>query len=330
MGGAGSSVAASAVRVSPSAALRSPRRSASQPRFARPTASRLLSPVARACAIEASSSGRTWAYRSAQSSENVACENQVANENHGLPSEPAARALSGQKRAGREVGADLGGLVREDGDERGRGQQLGWRRRIAGGPLAQRLTAEGHRGCGRGVVHPGDDGRGLELERELGVVRIERRRCAIENLDRLREALSAAERERQHHRCLGGCRGVRRGVHGLLQVLGPVGEPGARLGHSEVEQQCRPVARRRWFSERSAQEDRLRLGSALLSRRAGGLDQPLDDPAIGGGLADQQVLGDALVRARLLGEQLGGTAVASSRARRWRAPSRCRCGRSDG
>ena len=38
----------------------------------------------RACAIEASSSGRTWAYRSAQSSESVACENHVANENHGL------------------------------------------------------------------------------------------------------------------------------------------------------------------------------------------------------------------------------------------------------
>ena len=112
-------------------------------------------------------------------------------------------------------------------------------------------------------------------------------------------------------RCVGGCRGVRRGVHGLLQVLGPVGEPGARLGHSEVEQQCRLVARRRRLGERSAQEDGLRLGSALLPRRARGLDQPLDDPAVAGGLADQQVLGDALVRARLLGEQPGGTAVAS-------------------
>ena len=97
-------------------------------------------------------------------------------------------------------------------------------------------------------------------------------------VDRLREALSAAEREPEHQGCLGGCRGVRGGVDGLLQVLGPVGEPGAGLGHAEVEQQCRPVARRRWFSERSAQEDRLRLGSALLPRRAGGLDQPLDDP----------------------------------------------------
>ena len=75
------------------------------------------------------------------------------------------------------------------------GQQLGWRRRIARGPLAQRLAAEGHRGCGHGVVQRGHDGRGLELERELGVAGIERRRCAIENLDRLREALGAAECE---------------------------------------------------------------------------------------------------------------------------------------
>jgi len=93
-------------------------------------------------------------------------------------------------------------------------------------------------------------------------------------------------------------------------VLGPVGEPGASLGHSEIEQQARPVTRRRWFCEHSAQENGLRLGSALLPRRARGLDQPLDDPAIGGGLTDQQVLGDALGRPRLLGEQLGGTAVA--------------------
>ena len=46
------------------------------------------------------------------------------------------------------------------------------------------------------------------------------------------------------------------------------------------------------------------------SRGACGLDQLLDHPAIAGGLADQQVPGDALVRARLLGEQSGGTAVA--------------------
>jgi hypothetical protein len=93
-------------------------------------------------------------------------------------------------------------------------------------------------------------------------------------------------------------------------MLGPAGEPGTSLGHPEVEQQRRPVARRRWFSEHSAQEGRLRLGSTLLSRGARGLDQPLDDPTIVRGLADEQVLRDALGRARLLGDQSGGTAVA--------------------
>jgi hypothetical protein len=48
----------------------------------------------------------------------------------------------------------------------------------------------------------------------------------------------------------------------------------------------------------------------VLARRACGLDQLLDDPAIAGRLADQQMLGDALGRTRQLGEQSGGTAVA--------------------
>ena len=86
--------------------------------------------------------------------------------------------------------------------------------------------------------------------------------------------------------------------------------PDARLGHPEVEQQRRSVARRRRFGERATQEDRLRLGSTMLSGLTGGRNQPLDDPAVVGGLAGQQVLGDARLGARLLGEQLGGAAVA--------------------
>ena len=84
---------------------------------------------------------------------------------------PAVRVCScaafGQKRSGCEVGDGLGGLVRKDGDERGRSQYLGWRRGIPGGTFAQRLAAEGHRACGQGVVQRGQDSRSLELEREL-------------------------------------------------------------------------------------------------------------------------------------------------------------------
>ena len=240
------------------------------------------------------------------------------------------RALSGQKRAGRKLGADLGRLVREDGDERGRRPAARVappdRRAARSRNVSRRRATEG---AVAGSFIAGTTAAASSRSASSEWPRVERRRRAIENLDRLREALSAAEREPEHHRCFGGCRGVRRGVHGLLQVLGPVGEPGARLGHSEVEQQCRPVARRRWFGERSAQEDGLRLGSALLPRRAGGLDQPLDDPAIGGGLAGQQVLGDARVTrpvARRAARRHGG---GLARALRWRAPSRCRRGRSD-
>ena len=117
------------------------------------------------------------------------------------------------------------------------------------------------------------------------------------------------QRVGQHDRCVGDRCGVRRGFHGSLQVLGPAGEPGARLGHSEVEQQSVLVVWRWWFSERSAQEDGLRLGSAALSCFASGLDEPLDDPAIAGGFGGQQVVGDPLVRARLPSEQPGSTAM---------------------
>ena len=107
---------------------------------------------------------------------------------------------------------------------------------MTGDPLVQRFKAEGHRRCGPGVVHRGGDGRGLEQKRELEVSRVERERRAIENFDRLSKALSAAEAGREHHRCVHGSRGVRRSVHGPLQVLLPVGMPDAGLGHPEVEQ----------------------------------------------------------------------------------------------
>ena len=46
---------------------------------------------------------------------------------------PRRRSPSGEQRPGREVGSDLGGLVRQDGDERSGRQQLGGARRIARG-----------------------------------------------------------------------------------------------------------------------------------------------------------------------------------------------------
>ena len=207
MGGAGSSVAASAVRASASAALRSPRRSASQPRIARPTASRLLSPVARACAIDASSSGRTWPYRSAQSSASVARENHVG-EREPRPVRPSPPcAASGQKRPGRELRADLGGLVREDGVNAATASSSGG----AAGSSAARSrnvsATEGGRRCGRrSRSSPATTAAASSGSASSEWLELERRRRTIENLDRLGEALSAAERVRQHHRCLGGSR----------------------------------------------------------------------------------------------------------------------------
>jgi hypothetical protein len=86
--------------------------------------------------------------------------------------------------------------------------------------------------------------------------------------------------------------------------------PDAGLGHPQVEEQCRAVACRRRLGERTTEEDHLRFGSALNSRLARGRNQPVDDPAIVGGLTDEQVLGDARFGAWLFGEQLGGAAMA--------------------
>jgi hypothetical protein len=151
----------------------------------------------------------------------------------------------------------------------------------------------GDRRCGERVVERGNDGGGLQRQRDVRVGSGERVCGAIQHRDRLPEALGAAEREPEHEAVDARCRSGGGGVDRLLQVLGPPGQPGARLGHSQVEQQRRPVGRRRWFGERTAKEDGLRLRRAVLPRRAGGLDQTLDGPAVSGGLADQQVLGDA-------------------------------------
>ena len=312
--------------MSTSAPLRSPRRSASQPRFARPRASRPPSPVARASAMKESSSGRTCAYRSAQSSENARKRSRTRTTASLLDrvASPPARSA----RSARSVPTSTGSLVRTETKARRPAAQEA--REIAACPLAQRVTSKGHRGCGRRVDHPGEDSLSLELERELRVAGIERQRGTIENLDRLREALGAEKRERQHPGRLGGGGDVRRDVHGPLQVLGPAGEPGERLGHSELQQQSRLVIRRRWLVERAAQEDGCRLGSALPPRRARRLDESIDDPTVGGRLALQQVLGDALdsrpVARPAVGRLVGGPA----HAQRWRAPNRHRCGRSGG
>ena len=85
-------------------------------------------------------------------------------------------------------------------------------------------------------------------------------------------------------------------------MLGPAREPGAGLGHPELHQQFRLLTGRRRLIDRPAQKEGGGLGGAVPGCGARGFDQPLDDPAVGGGFADQQVLGDVLVRARLLGE----------------------------
>ena len=188
--------------------------------------------------------------------------------------------------------------------------------------------AECHRGRRGRVVHPGDNGRSLEQECELRVAGIERRRRAIENLDGLGEAMSAAEREPQHQGCFGCCAGIQRGVHGQLQVLGPVGEPSVRFGHSEVEQQCRPVAGGGGSASarpRKMASDSERPASPPRGRPRPAARRPsCRRPAHTRAGAGRRARARRPVR-RAARRRGGGLA----RARRGRAPSRCRRERAD-
>ena len=250
IGGAGKSV--SAVRASPSAALRSPRRRASHARFARPSgqpAAVARHPGLRDRAVEQ----RPHLV--------VPLGPQQRERGPGEERRRERRPVAGRERTGCEVRADLGGLVRQDRDERRDGEQLGRRCGIDSGPLAQRSTASDDRRGGHRVAHPDHDSRGLELQRKLRVVRIELRRRTIENLDRLREALSPVEGARQHDRRARGRLGVRRRVDGVLQVLGPAVEPGPAsavpssssimlLGRAAEARRSRAAGRRRPTRER--------------------------------------------------------------------------------
>ena len=108
MGGAGSLVAASAVRASPSAA---PEVAASEREPAAVSqADRKPTAVAGRAGLrdrgieQRPHAGRTARPKAARTSPG---ENQVANENHGLPSRPPGALLSGQKRPARKLRADL-------------------------------------------------------------------------------------------------------------------------------------------------------------------------------------------------------------------------------
>jgi hypothetical protein len=92
-------------------------------------------------------------------------------------------------------------------------------------------------------------------------------------------------------------------------VFEPAVEAGADLGAPKLEQQERPVTRRWRFIEHSAQENDRCLGSAVADRRTRGLQESVDYPAIGGGLARQEVFGNAFIRTRLFGEESRGAPV---------------------
>ncbi len=138
----------------------------------------------------------------------------------------------------------------------------------------------------------------------------QRRQRTVEHLDRLGGTLCAAEREREHHRrrCAAGL--VRRNIDRRLQIARPVRQAGARLCHAQLEQQVGLQLRSRRLGQRTTQVHGGRLRRATARGGPRGLDEALHDPRVSRRIADQQVLGHELVRARLCGEQLGRAAMA--------------------
>ena len=142
------------------------------------------------------------------------------------------------------------------------------------------------------------------------MARIERRRCAIEHLDRLREALSAAEREPSTM-----------AASAAAAAFGAVSTACCKWsGQSATPTLASAMPRSSSNADRSPGGG----GSASARRRktadsgapcfaaAQAVSTSRSTTRIGGGLADEQVLGNPLVSVRLLSEQLSGTAVATS------------------
>ena len=90
----------------------------------------------------------------------------------------------------------------------------------------------------------------------------------------------------------------------------PVGSPALASAIPSSSSNARLVAGGGGSASARRRKTAADSGAPLPCRRTRGIDQPLDDPGVAAGSLDEQMLGDALVRARPLGEQPCGAAVA--------------------
>ena len=200
------------------------------------------------------------------------------------------------------------------------------------GTLAQRLAARGHDGRRHRAVHAGADGRGLEQERELA-----------RDARRAPTARGRAPRRPRRSRCArlsasastidarGRAGLVRRRLDCRLQVRGPVGEAGARLGHAELEQQPRLLlGRRRLVEQRGAgrpQPTPARHSASRHARPRRAAPRPTRRRA---GSLTSRCSATSSLAPGLLGEAAARRRGGPASARGSTAPSRSRCARSGG
>ena len=202
----------------------------------------------------------------------------------------------------------LGRLVAEDRARRADRERVPRQRLRAPRALAQRPGAALDRGRRRLVDHADADRRALEHEPEHVLVRAERGGGAVEHVERVGRSQRPRERVAEHERGGRTRLGVGRGQERGLEVRLPVREAGAGVGDPELEQQRGAPARRRRLGQRAAQVRGGDLGRAAAGRRAGGLVEPVDDPRVAGGVAQEEVLGDPL-RAAARIQEPGGVPV---------------------
>ena len=182
-------------------------------------------------------------------------------------------------------------------------EELGGRGRVGLRPFACSPAPTGDGGRRNGIDQLDSGSHRVEQHAPLLIRAVERRPGTVEHVDGIGGALRTAECDSQDDRGVDPRRVVHRGLDRALEVGTPLGEAGPGLRDPERKQNRGTLILPRRLGERPAEIAGGALGSAGPGRRVSRVEQAVDAPRVGRRLAREQVLGDALLGAGLLGEQ---------------------------
>ena len=224
----------------------------------------------------------------------------------GEPGSPRHRfehLASGRQGAERQLRAGRGRLVGRHRDERRGGEELGRRGRGCLRPFACSPAPAGGGGRRNGIDQLDSRSHRVEKHPPLLIRAVERRPGTVEHVDGIGGALRAAECDSQDDRGVDPRRVVHRGLDRTLEVGTPLGDSSPGLRDPERKQNRGTLILPRRLGERPAEIAGGALGSAGPGRHVSRIEQAIDAPRVGRRVAREQVLGDTLLGAGLLGEK---------------------------